>query len=192
MDRGQRPGYHPEFTLFIRMGWQSFASTKMEEVFFGTTRSPRLDPTDRADAACTERSNGKHPIPHTTRLCRIPFRSSVFHGASSASPLVPAPLEFRDLPVWPTTGIRWRVGQHGSAGKQEHGCPSTSVSKTWTCLQGQEQTTVVWKWSLTVCFSFTAHSWPWTPWSAPSELTEHPRSSVQNEMEPPWTKPVIF
>ena len=35
VDRGQRPGYHPddEFPRFSWMGWQSFASTKMEEVF---------------------------------------------------------------------------------------------------------------------------------------------------------------
>ena len=89
--------------------------------------------------------------------------------------------------LWVAEGIRWRVVRHGSAGKQEQGCPSTSVSKTWTFFQGQEQTTVVWKWSLTVCLSFTAHSWPWTPrWSAHGA----PRGSVQNGMEPFQTKPV--
>ena len=35
VDRDQRPGDHPddEFPRFSRIGWQSFASTKMEEVF---------------------------------------------------------------------------------------------------------------------------------------------------------------
>ena len=47
---GQRPGSHPddEFPRFSHMGWQSFASTEIEEVFFGTTVWPRLDPTHRA------------------------------------------------------------------------------------------------------------------------------------------------
>ena len=50
VDRGQRPGSHPdeEFLRFSRTGWQSFASTEIEEVFFGTTVWPRLNPTDRA------------------------------------------------------------------------------------------------------------------------------------------------
>ena len=42
--------------------------------------------------------------------------------------------------------------------------------------------TVVWKWSLMVCLSFTAHSWPWAPrWSAPSELTELPGGNAERD-----------
>ena len=53
----------------------------------------------QSSGALSEKSNGKHPIPHATCLCRIPFRSS--------SPVVPAPLEFRNLPVWPATRFSW-------------------------------------------------------------------------------------
>ena len=50
VNRGQRPGSHQddEFPRFSRMGWQSFAATEIEEVFFDTTVWPRLDPTHRA------------------------------------------------------------------------------------------------------------------------------------------------
>ena len=206
VDRSQRPGYHPddEFPRFLNMGWQSFASTKIQEVFFGTNVWPRTE------LWCAQR--GPWPASHSTH------HVSLLHPVSTLS--VPecffcvafgaSSLEFRNLPVWPATRFSWpplgslrtaggfgsprvsgRVVRHGSAGKQEQGCPSTSVSKTWTFFQGQEQTTVVWKWSLMVCLSFTAHSWPWTPrWSALSELTELPGGSVQNGMEPLWTKPV--
>ena len=185
-------------------GSQSFASTKMEEVFFGATVWPRLDPTDRA---LVRSQRGP--------MASIPFHTPPVSAASRFDPQCLRVLLLRrlwcQLPLsfatcwcgqplgsrghhrgfWVAEGIRWRVVRLGSAGKQEQGCPSTSVPKTWTYFQGQEQTTVVWKWSLTVCLSFTAHSWPWTPrWSAPSELTELPGGSVQNGMEPPWTKPV--
>ena len=50
IDRGQRPGFHPddEFPTFPRIGWQAFASTPMEEAFFNTVISPRLGPTGQA------------------------------------------------------------------------------------------------------------------------------------------------
>ena len=66
-----------------------------------------VESNGQSSGALTERSRGQHPIPHTTCLWRIPFRSSVFQGVSSASPLVPAPLEFRNLPVWPATRFSW-------------------------------------------------------------------------------------
>ena len=154
-------------------GWGVlFASTQIEEVFFGTNVWPGLK---QSSGGLTERSHGQHPIPHTHVSLQHPISTSVFQGASSASLLVPAPLEFGNLLVWSgSCGVRWRV-------KQEQGCLETSVSKTWTFCQ----------WSLMVCPSFTAHSWPWTPqWSAQCEQTELPGGNVQNGMEPFWTKPV--
>ena len=107
-------------------------------------------------------------LTHATCLCRIPFRSSVFQGAFSASPLVPAPLEFRNLAVRPATRFSWpphwslrHRGGFGSPrasagelcgtdlhrsrrkGVRQHPCPRLGPI------------TVVWKWSLTVCLSFT-------------------------------------
>ena len=91
-------------------GSQSFASTKMEEVFFGATVWPRLDPTDRALVRSQRGPMASIPF-HTPPVSAASrFRSSVFEGASFASPLVPAPVEFRNLLVWPAT--RFLVGHH--------------------------------------------------------------------------------
>ena len=176
----QRPGSHPddEFTRFSRMVWQSFAATEIDEVFFGTTVWPRLDPTHRA----------------LVRSQRGPMASILFFTPPVSTASRFDPQSFRVLllrRLWcrlPLCCATCRCGQPlDSRGHHQGlpGCRSTFVSKTWTSIQGREQTTVVWKWSPTVCLSSTAHSLPWTPrWSALSELTEFPGGSVQNGMEP--------
>ena len=95
VDRGQRPGSHPddEFSRFSHMGWESFASTEIEEVFFGTTVWPRLDQT-HGSGPISERPHGEHPVLHATCLDCVPVRPSDFQGPPSASPLVPAPFVF--------------------------------------------------------------------------------------------------
>ena len=100
--------------------------------------------------AVTERSHGQHPIPPPV---------------SAASPFDPqCPLEFCNLPVWPTTGFSWpppgNLRHRGRCGTDLQGSRNKGV---WTFCQCQELTTVVWKWSLMVCPSFTSHNWPWTP-----------------------------
>ena len=172
VDRGQRPGSHPddEFPRFSRKGWQSFASTQIEEVFFGTDVWPRLNPTDRALVRSQRGPMASIPF-HTppvsaaSRFNPQCFRVLLLRRLWCQLPLSSAtcrcgqPLDSRGTTgelaaprgFWVAEGIRWRVARHGSAGKQEQGCPSTSVTKNWTFCQGQEQTTVVWKWSLMVC-----------------------------------------
>ena len=110
-----------------------------------------VETNGQISGAFTERSHGQHPIQHTTCLCRIPFRPSVFRVFllrrfwcqfpwSSAICRCGQPHDFRGhhrefAPsggFWVVEGVRWRVVRHGSAGKQEQGCLSTSVSKTLT------------------------------------------------------------
>ena len=78
-----------------------------DQVLTQTMSVATVESNRQSSGALTERSHGQHPIPHTTCLCHIPFRPSVFQGASPASPLVPARLEFRNLPVWPATRFSW-------------------------------------------------------------------------------------
>ena len=75
VDRGQRPGSHPddEFPRFSHMGWQSFASSEIEEVFL------------------------------TPPCATASWFDPQSQGPPSASPLVPAPFVFCNLPVWPAT-----------------------------------------------------------------------------------------
>ena len=138
VDRGQRPSYHPddEFPRFSRMGWQSFASTKM-------------DPTDRALVRAVQWS--------ATCRCGQPLDSRGHRwGACAIAGVFGSPrVSGGELCGTDLQGSR-------SKGVRQHPCP-----RLGPIFQGQEQTTVVWKWSLTVCLSSTAHSWPWTPrWSA--------------------------
>ena len=131
---------------------------------------PQLDPIDRA-LVRSQRSNRKQPIPHATSLCRIPILSVRVFLLRRFWCAVAGVAWHRGARVLGHRGICWRVVRRGSAGTQEQGCPTTYVSKI---SPGQEQTS--WKWSLTFCLSFTAHSWPWTPrWSALSRADGAPR-----------------
>ena len=90
VDKGQRQSCHPddEFPRFSRMGWQSFASTKMEEIFLGTHVSPRLNPTDRALVRSQRGPMASIPFhtppPHPVSILSVPrcFFCVAF-GASS-------------------------------------------------------------------------------------------------------------
>ena len=202
----ERPGFHPdnEFPRFSRMGWQSFAATEIDEVFFRTTVWPRLDPTHRASVRSETGSMARilffTPPVSTASGSTLRVSGSSFCVASGASSLCVLQLvgvASHLIHVVTTgelaltqgflvaAGSRWKVALHESAERQAPGCRSTFVSKTWISIHGREQITAVWKWSPTVCLSSTAHSLPWTQrWSAQCELTEPPGGSVQNGTKP--------
>ena len=91
VDRDQRPGYHPddEFPRFSRMGWQSFAPTQIEEVFFGTNVWPTVESNGQLWCAHREvpwpASHSTHhlSLPHPVSTLRVSGCFSVAFGASS-------------------------------------------------------------------------------------------------------------
>ena len=118
------------------MKWQSFASTQIEEVFFGTNVWPRLNATDRAlvrsqrgptasipfhtppvsaasrfDPQCfrvllLRRLWCQLPLSSATCRCGQPHDSRGHHCGACAT-----------AGFWVAEGIRWRVVRHGSRTK---------------------------------------------------------------------------
>ena len=184
VDRGQRPGSHPddEFPRFSHMGWQSFASTEIEEVFFDTTVWPRLDPTHRALVRSQRGPMASipfftPPVSTASRFETQSFRVLLLRHLWCQLPLCSAtcrcgqPLDSRGhlrgacahagvlgRRGFPLESCAARICKEAGAG-----CQSTFVCKTWISIQGPEQTTADWKWSPTVCLCSTGHSLPWTP-----------------------------
>ena len=122
VDRGQRPGYHPddEFPRFSRMGWQS--STEVEEVFFGTAsilfHTPTVSATSGFDPQCFRVHLLRRlwcQLPLSSATCRYgqPLDSRGHHRGACATARI---LGRRGYPL--------EVVRHGSAGKQEQGCLS--------------------------------------------------------------------
>ena len=86
-------------------GWQSFASTEMEEVFQGLSSASPLVPAPLCSAIC------RCGQPRDSRGHQVSLRSR----RGSGSPWVPV----------------GKLCLHRSAERQARGCWSTSVSKTW-------------------------------------------------------------
>ena len=177
------------------MGWQPFASTEIEKVFFGTTVWPRLDPTHwalvRSQRAPWRASRSSRHLSRLRPGSTLRVSGSLLRCLWCQLPLCSAtcrcgqPLDSR-CHHW---GACAHAGVLRRRGFPLESCAARICREAGARVSINFRVITDWKWSPTVCLCSTAHSLPWTPrWSAQCELTEPPGGSVRNGTEPPWTK----
>ena len=101
VDRGQRPGSHPTTSSPVSLTWGGSLLLRLKSKKFSLT-----PPCGRVWTPHTGFWSDLREAPwRASRSCHLSrlVRPSEFQGPPSASPLVPVPVVFCNLPVWPAT-----------------------------------------------------------------------------------------